>query len=120
MVCFLIQGSAVLALAYTSHVAVLYLGTFAFGFTMGGILMMQSLIIGECFGFVSFGTVSGWTGLFSMSGSACGPVVAGLIFDATQSYRMAFTIFAIASVMAMLAIFFARPPKPQAEMISSP
>jgi sugar phosphate permease len=116
VVCFLIQGSAMFALAHTSHVAVLYLGTFAFGLTMGGILMMQSLIIGECFGFVSFGTVSGWTGFFSMSGSAFGPVVAGLIFDATQSYRMAFTIFAIASVMAMLAILFARPPKPSAEM----
>jgi len=120
MACFLIQGSAVLALAYTNHVVVLYLGTFAFGLTMGGILMMQSLIIGECFGLVSFGTVSGWAGLFSMSGGAFGPLVAGLIYDATQSYRMAFTIFAFASMMAMLAILFARPPMPQAETTSSP
>jgi len=56
MVLFSIQASALLALAYSSHILILYLGTFAFGLTMGSILMMQSLITGECFGLVSFAT----------------------------------------------------------------
>jgi MFS family permease len=109
MVCFLVQGVAMLTLAHYNHVIILYLGTFAFGLTMGSIIMMQSLIIGECFGLLSFATVSGLAGLFTMSGAAFGPTIAGLIYDAAQSYRMAFTIFAAMSMMAILVIFFARP-----------
>ena len=111
MVCFLIQGVAVMALAYYNHVVVLYLGTFAFGLTMGSIIMMQSLITGECFGLKSFATVSGIAGLFTMSGAAFGPMLAGFIYDVTDSYRIAFTMFAVLSILAMGVIWFARPPK---------
>ena len=111
MVCFLIQGVAVMALANYNHVVVLYLGTFAFGLTMGSIIMMQSLITGECFGLKSFATVSGIAGLFTMSGAAFGPMLAGYIYDVTDSYRMAFMIFAVLSILAMVVIWFARPPK---------
>ena len=113
MVCFLVQGVAMLTLAHYNHVIILYLGTFAFGLTMGSIIMMQSLIIGECFGLLSFATVSGLAGLFTMSGAAFGPTIAGLIYDAAGSYRIAFTIFAAMSIVAILAIFFARPTAPK-------
>jgi len=112
MVCFLIQGIAMLTLAHYNHVVILYLGTFAFGLTMGSIIMMQSLIIGECFGLVSFATVSGFAGLFTMSGAAFGPTIAAVIYDATQSYQTAFTIFAVMSLVAIVVIYFAGPPDP--------
>jgi len=111
MACFLIQGAAVISLAYFNHVAILYLGTFAFGLTMGAIIMMQSLITGECFGIVSFATVSGMAGVFTMSGAAFGPAIAGFIFDITGSYQISFTIFAAFSVVAAVAVFFAKPPQ---------
>ena len=117
--CFLLQGAAVLTLAYYHHVVILYLGTFVFGLTMGSILMAQSLIIGECFGLVSFATVAGLTGLFTMSGSAFGPTLAGFIYDATGSYQTAFTIFAVLSMIAMIVIFFARPPRQGAEAVEA-
>jgi MFS family permease len=107
---FIIQAIAVLGLAYSSHIAVLYLGTMAFGLTMGCIVMMQALIIGECFGMKSFATVAGLAGVFVQVGAAIGPTIAGAIYDATHSYRIAFTIFAAASVLAMFAIVFAKPP----------
>ena len=110
MACFLIQGLAMITLAHYNHVAILYLGTLAFGLTMGSIIMMQSLIIGECFGLVSFATVSGFAGLFTMSGAAFGPTIAAVIYDATQSYQVAFTIFAAISIVAIVVIFFAGPP----------
>ncbi len=112
MVCFLIQGLAMITLAHYNHVVILYLGTLAFGLTMGSIIMMQSLIIGECFGLVSFATVSGFVGLFTMSGAAFGPTIAAVIYDATQSYQAAFTIFAAISILAIGVIYFARPPDP--------
>ena len=110
MVCFLIQGLAMITLARYNHVVILYLGTFAFGLTMGSIIMMQSLIIGECFGLVSFATVSGFAGLFTMSGAAFGPTIAAFIYDAAHSYRAAFTIFAALSLVAIIVIYFAKPP----------
>ncbi len=110
LVCFLVQGLAVLTLAFSQHVVVLYLCTFFFGLTMGSILMMMPLIVGKCFGMVSFGLVSGLIGIFSTTGSAFGPMIAGLIFDATQSYRIAFILFAVISLLAMGIILFARPP----------
>ena len=61
---------------------------------------------------VSFATVSGLAGVFTMSGAAFGPSIAGLIFDGTGSYQMAFTIFAAMSMVAILVIYFAKPPKP--------
>ena len=112
MVCFLIQGLAMFTLAHYNHVVLLYLGTLAFGLTMGSIIMMQSLIIGECFGLVSFATVSGFAGLFTLSGAAFGPTIAAVIYDATQSYQAAFTIFAAISMVAIGVIYFARPPDP--------
>lgn len=111
MFCFLVQGVAILSLAYFRQVAVLYLGTFAFGLTMGGVVMMQPLLIGECFGMVSFGMISGLSGLFTMVIASLGPAIAGWIFDATQDYRIAFTFFSGASLLAMGLVFFARPPK---------
>ncbi len=106
----LLQGAAVLALAYSTHTIVLYLGTFIFGLTMGSIIMTQSLITAECFGMISFATVSGLAGMFVAVGSAIGPSIAGMIYDATQSYHVAFTLFAVVSVLASVAILFAKPP----------
>jgi len=110
MFCFLVQGLAVLTLAFSQHIAVLYLCTFAFGLTMGSMLMMLPLITGECFGMVSFGLISGLIGVFSTTGSAFGPMIAGLIFDATQSYQVAFIFFAVISLTAIGVIRFAIPP----------
>jgi len=106
---FVMQGIAVLGLAYSNHIVVLYLGTMTFGLTMGCVVMMQSLIIGECFGMKSFATVSGLAGVFVQVGAASGPTIAGVIYDATGSYHIAFTIFAAASMLAIFAIVFAKP-----------
>jgi len=109
MVCFFISGGAS-SLWPISFGGVLYLGTLAFGLTMGGIVMLQPLLIGECFGLVSFGTITGLAGLFSVSGRPSPGHRRPDFMNATQDYRIAFTIFAAASLLAMVAVFFARPP----------
>jgi cyanate permease len=48
-----------------------------------------------------------------MSGAAFGPTIVGLIYDTSQSYRMAFTIFSAMSLVATPVIFFARPSNPE-------
>jgi MFS family permease len=110
MALFLLQAAGVFSMAYSNSIPVLYLGTFIFGLTMGSLLMMQSLIIGDCFGYLSFATVSGMVSLFVISGSAIGPALAGFIYDTMGSYRTAFLLFVAMSFAAAGAIYFARPP----------
>jgi MFS family permease len=107
----LMQAVGVLSMAYTNSVPVLYMGTFIFGLTMGNLLMMQSLIIGDCFGHLSFATVSGLASLFVISGSAIGPTLAGVIYDSMGSYRAAFLLFVFMSIAAACVIYFARQPR---------
>lgn len=116
MLCVASQAIAILTLAYNQHIVILYIGTLIFGLTMGSILMMQSLIVGECFGVVSFGTVSGIAGLFSNAGAAFGPTIAGVIYDVTQSYQKSFVLFAIASALSIFTIYFAKPIKVKSEL----
>ena len=108
--CFLLQGGAVLVMAHSHHTATLYLCVIAFGLTMGNVIMLLSLIIGEYFGTVSFGRVSGLAMLFTISGSAFGPMIAGILFDLTRSYSAAFTLFALTYAIASVIILFTKPP----------
>jgi cyanate permease len=39
-----------------------------------------------------------------------GPVLAGLFYDFTKSYSVAFTIFAVVSLLSALLMFLAKPP----------
>ena len=110
MLCFFIQAAAMLTAGLSTHAVILYLCVFSFGLTMGNVVLLQSLIIGECFGQVSFGTVFGLAGLFISSVSSFGPMIAGLIYDATLSYTIAFSIFAAMSVFATLFLIYAKPP----------
>jgi sugar phosphate permease len=105
---FILQAAGVLSMALSNSVPVLYMGTFIFGLTMGSILMMQSLITADCFGYLSFATVSGLASLFVISGSAFGPMLAGVIYDTTESYQAAFFLFVGMSLAAACAVYFAK------------
>lgn len=98
-----------IVVAFSDRTATLFIGTFMFGLAMGAIVMMQSLITGECFGLVSFATVFSLISLFVSIGSAVGPTIAGLIYDMTSGYRIAFTIFAVMSLTASCIIYFSKP-----------
>lgn len=82
---------------------VLYVFAVFFAFGYGGFAALQSPYLAELFGLKYHGTIFGFT-LFIIGAGAFGPFVAGKIFDATSSYRLAFTMLAI---MSFLAILFA-------------
>jgi MFS family permease len=110
--CFLLQGAAVFTIARSSHPLSLYLCVMAFGLAMGNIVMMQALIVGDCFGMLSYGRISGLAMLFTSSGSAFGPMIAGTLFDLTGSYETSFTLLAFNYILASLCALFAKPPSP--------
>lgn len=107
---FVLQAAAVVGVVLTSNIAVTYLLTLVFGFTIGNVYMMMSLLVGEVFGTVSFGAVFGLVSLVGQTGSGAGPLLVGALEDATGGYRVPFLVTAAATLAAAGAIASLRPP----------
>jgi MFS family permease len=83
----------------------------AFGFAYGTISALFPAIVGDLFGPEQAGSLVGF--LFAVAGSlaAWGPLVAGLVYDATGGYGLIFRLAAAASVLAALLLSLARVPR---------
>jgi MFS family permease len=111
MVCFLLQGVAILLVIATGNIVAIYAGTMIVGLTIGNVYMMQSLLVGEAFGMTSFGAVFGMTALLSQTVSSIGPGLIGILEDATGGYELPFIITAVLSWVAAAIISQVRPPQ---------
>ena len=111
VVLFVVQASAILLIVYFENLAMTWVLTLVFGFTIGNVYMMQSLMVGEIFGIVSFGAVFGLISFAGQVGSGGGPFFVGILEDATGGYTVPFTVTAIVTYAAALVVLFARPPQ---------
>ena len=82
-----------------------------FGFGVGGLLSVPPVGYADYYGRRSLGVIRGVTEPLTSFGQAIGAVVAGIIFDFTDSYRLAFVAFAIMGGLATALVLFARPPR---------
>lgn len=112
---FVTQGTSVLLVLAVDNSIATYFLILVFGFTIGNVYMMQSLITSEIFGMVSFGSVFGLIMLAGQAGSGLGPVFVGILEDATGSYTSAFIVTAGLTYLAAGAILLARPILPPVE-----
>jgi nitrate/nitrite transporter NarK len=62
--------------------------------------------VGDFFGRRNFATIRGMMSFFYGWGSFAGPVLAGWIFDQTQSYRMVLWIWLYLLILATLLVLF--------------
>ncbi|MBA7594239.1 L-lactate transporter [subsurface metagenome] len=113
LVCFALQIVGLVLLLNTESAAMMWVSVAVFGFAMGGNIALQPLIIGDFFGLASFGTIFGSIVLAAAVGSALGPVLAGAMYDALDSYNVVFTIFIIGYAVALAALVLARRPEPK-------
>lgn len=115
VILFVVQGTCILLIIHTENVAATWALTLVFGLTIGNIYMMQSLLVGEIFGLVSFGAIFGLVSLAGQVGSGLGPIGVGMVHDATGGYGVPFTITALLTYAAAGAVLFARPERAVAE-----
>ena len=66
----------------------------------------------DYFGRASFGTIMGFSSLVMMVGIVTGPVVAGISYDTTGSYRTGFILLAALSGLGSIFFIFVRRPAP--------
>ena len=77
-----------------------YLFAVVFGFGYGGFDAPAVALIGDIYGLSSIGVIIGAMTVGWGIGAAIGPAAGGLIFDASQSYFVAFLIGALAMLAA--------------------
>jgi MFS family permease len=84
----------------------IYFVAIIFGFFAGGLVPQVPGLIGYFFPGRSLTTIFGVSGAISSAGGILGPLVGGLAWDKTGSYRMAFIIgaslWAVATILALL------------------
>jgi sugar phosphate permease len=108
---FVLQATSILLIIHTENLAATWALTLVFGFTIGNVYMMQSLLVGEIFGLVSFGAVFGLVNLVGQVGAGAGPFGIGYLRDQTGGYGIPFTVTALLTYLAAVVIAFARPAK---------
>jgi hypothetical protein len=67
------------------------------------------LTVGETFGYRSFGAIMGLVSFVSIPTQVVAPVVAGLMFDAWDSYTLVFTGIVGFYLLGSVALLAARP-----------
>ncbi|TAK79927.1 MAG: MFS transporter [Dehalococcoidia bacterium] len=75
--------------------------------------MMQA-IRADYFGRTHFGAISGWSTAITTIGPLLGPIIAGVLYDWTDSYRLGFTVVALmAAAGSIFFVLSTRPAPPQ-------
>ncbi|MGF1599385.1 MAG: MFS transporter [Acidimicrobiales bacterium] len=70
----------------------------------------------DYFGASSFGRIMGWSSLIMMLGTMSGPIIVGMVRDATGSYTIGFTIITVGASLATVFFLLAgRPSLPAAD-----
>ncbi len=111
VIMFLVQGTAALAVIHIEHPIATSISILIFGFTIGNVYMLQSLLTSDVFGYVSFGAVYGLIAMATQLSSGFGPLMIGVLEDITGSYDLPLTLVAILTYAALIPIYFAKPPK---------
>lgn len=96
-------------LRFVSTLWEFYVFSFFFGFALGGVLAVMSLVTTELFGVCSLGVIIGSMILMYTVGAATGPIIIGYIFDVTGSYQLGFFITALSALVACVLAVLLRP-----------
>ncbi|MBW2067073.1 MAG: MFS transporter [Deltaproteobacteria bacterium] len=106
--CSLIQGGSLIWLIWSKELWMFYLFAIVFGFLWGGFGTISTALTGDVFGTQSLGSIMGIMSAFWAVGAATGPAVGGYIFDAYNSYVLAFLTGAIAIFATIPLVGFLR------------
>jgi MFS family permease len=90
LVCSTLETVSMLWLVWSHNSWMLYLFALMSGFAFGGLSPAMISIVGETFGLQRIGTILGVLEVGFGIGAAVGPTIAGLIFDFSGTYHLAF------------------------------
>jgi MFS family permease len=117
----LLSAGGFVVLTYVNTPAMAFIYAVSAGLTTGAIPVLQNMIWPEYYGRTFLGTIRGAFAPVSMLAFGLGPLLSGLLYDATGSYRTAFlAIVGAALLSAALFALARRPQLPVAAQAAAP
>ncbi|MGI9613407.1 MAG: MFS transporter [Acidimicrobiales bacterium] len=104
--------AGLLLLTYATNPAMVWAFAPIHGLSWGIRGPLMQALRADYFGATSFGSIMGFSSLIVMLGTAGGPLIAGYLADVTDSYRLGFTILALAAGAGLTFFVLATPPDP--------
>ena len=80
-----------------------------YGFAHGGFSALMAPLLAELFGTRVLSSLFGITIFFGTAGAGLGPIVAGRIYDVTNSYQSAFLLMIIATIIGLVLALLLKP-----------
>jgi MFS family permease len=102
---------SVLLMGYTAQGVVFATFMIIYSLAYGGLAALQEPIRADYFGTRAFATIQGMSRSVITAGTFLVPIIAGFFYDLTKSYTIAFSVFAVMSLLATLLMFLAKPPQ---------
>lgn len=109
-ICFIANSVAFIWLFVAEEAWMLYPFAVIFGFGYGGARAVMSPLVAQLFGLGSLGTILGGIHFSATIGAAIGPLLAGRIFDITNSYQLAWLICGALTVACVIMVLLLKPP----------
>ena len=107
----ILQAGAIALLTFASSFILLEAGAVLFGATVGNVLILAPLVLVPAFGIRDYPSIYAANQLLTTLGIAAGPVLIGLLRDATSGYTAPLLISSGASLIAAVALVLARSPE---------
>lgn len=111
---YLLQALGIFILDRVTGMGTVWIFVVVYGIAYGGAIPLYFSVVGEYFGRKNYATIRGLMQFFLIPATFAGPIYAGLVFDLTGSYHIAFTSFIVALLLGTVFVFLARHPKPPA------
>ena len=108
---FVASYAALIVLEHAPSTTLLYVMVFVQGFFGYALTSVLGPIVAEIFEGPHYGTIFGAISVALLGGGAAGPWIAGLVHDATGSYRLAFGLNIGCCILSAVAIWAAAPRK---------
>jgi sugar phosphate permease len=106
----LVTSITMIAMAYATGLVWVMVILVAYAAVYGGSTVLPLSLQAELFGRRAFATTRGLISTVQTGGMILGPILAGFVYDTTESYYWAFIVFASVSFLAMVLILGARRP----------
>ena len=116
--CMLFQFSGTLLLLFATSLPMLLVVGAIFGFGMGGVVVVMGSLIAENFSMASFGRVMGLMSPCMLPIQIMGVPFAGLVYDLTGEYDLAYKTFLATYALAAVALMMLRRPAEDPSVVS--
>lgn len=105
-----LQGIGILIFIHAKSIMLLYLFVVIYGTGYGGAIPLSIALRADLFGRKNYATIAGFTMTITMIGTVTAPILAGLLYDLTKSYSIAFYTLSVLIFLAGLCFLII--PKP--------